>query len=115
LNQLVQFAAISAFILAVIAVVTWRHFRSYNKSARDRRRKVLLMGGAYAVTTIAVVCSEVAHGTQPKLTLIGLPIPILIVWYFWKRANRATPSAVLDTQKEKGPEARASEPPGQKV
>jgi hypothetical protein len=74
-----------------------------------------LLGGAYAITTIAVVSFGVARGTEPKLTLLGLPIPILIVWYYWRRANRAALSAILDAEKQKGPEARTSEPPGQKV
>lgn len=57
------------------------------RDAHCRRR--WLLGGTllYAIAAAAVI-ADVATGERPVQFLLGLPIPLLIAWYFLRQAQR---------------------------
>jgi hypothetical protein len=87
------------FISVVVGVVTasaligWTMFRaakSWDRAASDpryRRRQLILLAAVYVVSIMFGV-SELIRGNQPVLSLVGLPIPLLIVYWLLRTAGR---------------------------
>jgi hypothetical protein len=113
-----MFATVLAFAAVVTAVGGWVLFQAMNSVAKSARNPKLFRGSLifltvfYVVNTI-IVFSGVVSGSRPPYALVGLPIPILMMWFFWRSAMRTARLKDLGAEKEKSPEARTSEPPGQ--
>ena len=93
-------ATIATVILGVSACTAflawgmWRTYRSAERAERDPkyRRRLLLAGAMLYIFAVVFGIFEVARGERPIQSLIGLPIPLLLIWYFlWLRAKVKTP------------------------
>lgn len=88
-----MFATAIVTVFAVAALFGWMMFRagqSADRSARDpryRRQQMALIAVVYSVF-LAYGITQIAFGRLPRLDLVGLIIPILFVWYFWRAASR---------------------------
>jgi hypothetical protein len=69
------------------AIILWKHVDRSDRDARYRRRWLLIYGSLYTLNTAAVL-ADVATGRKPLQSLLGLPIALLIVWYFFRQARR---------------------------
>jgi heme A synthase len=70
--------------------VMWRAARSVERAESDpkyQRRWLIVFGMVYVLGAIVGI-SNVASGHAPPLSLLGLPIPVLIAWYFVRAAIR---------------------------
>jgi len=119
LNSFGTFAKVLVFATVVTAVGGWVLFKamsSAGKSAHDPKhaRRSLTVLSVFYVVNAFYIFSEIIRGKEPPLALLGLPVVILYMWYLWRSTNRRVRIANLAAEKEKGPEARTSEPPGQK-
>jgi hypothetical protein len=78
-------------VLALTAFLVWMMFRTVRTAERTERdpkflrRRLVRWGMLYAVCAVVLIV-EVATGSQPKAMLIGLPIPALIAWRFFRTA-----------------------------
>jgi Ca2+/Na+ antiporter len=119
LNSFGTFAKVLVFAVVVTAVGGWALFKALNTAAKSAnnpkvvRRNLIFLSVFYVVSTLYVF-SEVIRGEESLLALIGLPVVILYLWYLWRSVNRGASIVDLAAQKQKDPEARTSEPPGQK-
>ena len=86
-------AAIIVGVLAVTALLgwmMWRLARAVERAERDPRyvrRWLILFAALYGFGALTSV-SRVISGDAPPLSLIGLAIPVLIVWYCCRAAIR---------------------------
>ena len=119
MNSFGTFAKVLVFAVVVTAFGGWALFKALNTAAKSAnnpkvvRRNLIFLSVFYVVGTLYVF-SEVIRGEESLLALIGLPVVILYMWYLWRSVNRRASIVDLAAEKEKGPEARTSEPPGQK-
>jgi len=74
-------------LLAFGAFRLWKHMDRAERDARYRRRW-LLAGGVIYVVSMANAVSKVISGASPVMTLLGLPIPLLMAWFFFRQAIR---------------------------
>jgi len=67
-----------------------------NSDPRYRRRQLILLVAVYVVSMVVGV-SEAIRGYQPALSLVGLPIPLLLVYWLLRtaRRNRGSTSRIL--------------------
>ncbi|MGC2526957.1 MAG: hypothetical protein WA639_04385 [Candidatus Acidiferrum sp.] len=88
-----MFATAVITVFAVAGLFGWMMFRagqSADRAARDpryRRRQMILVAAVYSVF-LAYGIMQIAFGRLPRLDLVGLIIPILFIWYFWRAASR---------------------------
>ena len=92
-------SGLGSFARVVIGVVVatvafgWAVFsavKSADRSARDpsyNRRRLIWLGVAYGFGATLLIAG-VADGRAPTFTLVGLLIPILLVWWLARSANR---------------------------
>jgi hypothetical protein len=80
-------------VFAVSALFGWTMFRFAKSMERThwdpkyRRRKLLYGAAIYGVGIVAGV-AEVLSGDAPPATLLALPIPLLLVWWFLRLAKQ---------------------------
>ena len=118
MNSFGTFAKVLVFATVVTAVGGWVLFKamsSVGKSAHDPKhaRRSLIVLSVFYVVNACYIFSEIIRGEESPLALIGLPVVVLFMWSMWRSMNRRKRIADLAAEK-KGPEARTSEPPGQK-
>ena len=68
--------------------MAWRLCKSVERAERDPkylRRRLLRMGLLYVFVVVFGVV-EVVTGKQPKALLLGLPIAVVLAWWFMKTA-----------------------------
>jgi len=88
-----MFAAVVVTVFAVAALFGWMMFRAGNsadRAARDpryRRRQLILIAMVYTVFLVYGI-TQIAFDSLHTIDLVGLIIPILFVWYFWRAASR---------------------------
>jgi len=78
-------------VLAFAAFLAWMMLRTVRRAERTERdpkylRRRLIRWGMLYVVCAVVLLVEVATGSQPKAMLLGLPIPALIAWLFFRTA-----------------------------
>lgn len=68
----------------------WRGWNSAERAEvdlRHRRRILIRLGLIYAVAAVIGIAGVVS-GTDPKESLIGLPIALLLAWFWLRTAPR---------------------------
>ena len=75
---------------AVLAWGMWRTFRRVERAERDPRylRRLLMRGGLLYACAAVIGTVLVVTGSEPKESLIGLPIAALLMWMFFRAAIR---------------------------
>jgi cation transporter-like permease len=78
-------------VLAFTAFLAWMMFRTVRTAERTERdpkylRRRLIRWGMLYVVCAVVLLVEVVTGSQPKAMLLGLPIPALVAWRFFRTA-----------------------------
>ena len=76
--------------LCMVRVVMFLTAKSTIRSASDPRcrdRQLFLLATVYVVS-ITVSVAAVIRGNQPVLSLVGLPIPLLLVYWLLRTASR---------------------------
>ena len=80
-------------VSAASALLGWmafrlaRHMDRIEGEPRYRRRWLLYGAAIYAVGIVAGV-SQVFSGAAPPIALLGVPIPILLVWLYLRAAKQ---------------------------
>jgi len=77
-------------LTALLGWMMWRMARSverFEKDPRYLRRFLIFMGALYGFGALTGVL-KVISGDVPPLSLFGLVIPVLFVWYFFRTAFR---------------------------
>lgn len=83
-------------VSVVSALFGWMMFRlakSMDRAERDpkyKRRIFLCCAAIYGLGIVSGV-SQVLSGEAPPVALLGLPIPILFVWWFLRLARQVKP------------------------
>jgi hypothetical protein len=75
---------------ALIAVASWLFMRSGLKtieSPKRLRRTLIFFGILYSFAAIYAI-SLVVAGSEPPQALIGLPIGLLFVWFYFRAASK---------------------------
>ena len=75
---------------AFLGWLMWRMTRAVERAERYPRylrRWLIFFGALYSLGAVTSVF-RVMSGEAPILSLIGLPIPVLIAWYFFRAAIR---------------------------
>jgi len=74
----------------VLVVAMWGAFRDNERAERDSRfqRRLLRRGGLVYIFAAVFVTYEVATGQEPIYSLIGIPIPLLIGWLWFRAASK---------------------------
>ena len=91
LSKLWIFVSIVIGVFAVSALFGWMMLqagKSIERSDSDpkrRRRLLILLATVYVVSIVGGI-SGVIRGTQPVPSLVGLPIPLLIVYVLLRAA-----------------------------
>ena len=69
-------------------IALWKAFRDQERAERDRRylRRVLLRAGLIYVFGAIFGTYEAVTGNQPIQSLIGLPIVLLLAWFYVRSA-----------------------------
>ena len=73
---------------ALLVWMMWRLYRSVERMERDQRyiRRVLLRGAIFYGASAMLGVVLVATGKEPILSLAGLPVVALLVWFNVKTA-----------------------------
>ena len=73
---------------AILGWMMWRGWRSAESAESDlrRRRRIFVRLGLIYVAVVAIGIAGVLGGREPKESLIGLPIALLLAW-FWLRTG----------------------------
>ena len=87
---------IAAMIVGVLAFSTalawgmWRMFRRVERAERDPRylRRLLMRGALLYACAALLGITLVATGSEPKESLVGLPIAALFIWTYFRAAMR---------------------------
>lgn len=93
MSKLWTFVSAVVGVFAASALLGWFMFRAgksldrANSDPRYRRRQLLLLAGVY-VFSMLIGVSGVIRGEQPVWSLLGLPIPLLIVYFLLRTASR---------------------------
>ena len=66
----------------------WRAWESAERAETDlrHRRRIFVLLGLIYVAAAAIGIAAVLGGNEPKDSLVGLPIPLLLAW-FWLRTG----------------------------
>ena len=75
---------------ALLAWTMWRAWKSIERSEKDpayHRRRLFRWGTIYACAALFVIV-EVGTGKEPIQALSGLPIGLLLVWWYFRAAAR---------------------------
>ena len=101
LSSVFPLRTVTVTILAVFALSAllgwgaWRMYKSAERAERDPkylRRRLIRLGVLYLGCSIWAVL-EVANGARPLKSLVGLPIGLLLGWFYLRAATRVdTPS-----------------------
>ncbi len=72
---------------AILGWLLWRRWKSAERAETDlrHRRRIFLRLGLIYVAAMAIGIAGVLSGREPKEGLIGLPVALLLAW-FWLRA-----------------------------
>jgi uncharacterized membrane protein len=75
---------------AFLAWMMWRAYKSAERAERDPRylRRRFIRWGLFYVAVVAINILDVATGKQPNMMLLGLPVPVMIAWAFFRTATR---------------------------
>ena len=73
---------------AILGWMMWRGWRSAERAESDlrHRRRIFVRLGLIYVAAVAIGIAGVLSGREPKESLIGLPIALLLAW-FWLRTG----------------------------
>jgi 4-amino-4-deoxy-L-arabinose transferase-like glycosyltransferase len=73
---------------AILGWMMWRGWKSAERAETDlrRRRRIFLRLGLIYVAAVAIGVAGVLDGSEPKESLIGLPIALALAW-FWLRTG----------------------------
>jgi hypothetical protein len=77
-------------LTGVLIVALWSVVKSTERAERDpwyRRRLFLIMAGMYVVGSVFAI-SDVLSGHAPLVSLAGLPVVVLLVWFWLRMARR---------------------------
>ena len=69
---------------AILGWMIWRGWKSAERAESDLRyrRRIFVRLGLIYLAAMAIGIADVLSGREPKETLIGLPIALLLAW-FW--------------------------------
>jgi 4-amino-4-deoxy-L-arabinose transferase-like glycosyltransferase len=72
----------------ILGWMMWRGWKSAESAETDlrQRRRIFLRLGLIYVAAVAIGIAGVLSGREPKESLIGLPIALLLAW-FWLRTG----------------------------
>ena len=73
---------------AILGWMMWRGWKSAERAESDmrHRRRIFVGLGLIYVAAVAMGIAGVLSGREPKESLIGLPIALLLAW-FWLRTG----------------------------
>lgn len=73
---------------AILGWMMWRGWKSAERAEADlrHRRRIFIRLGLIYVAAVAIGIGGVLSGIEPKESLIGLPIALLLAW-FWLRTG----------------------------
>lgn len=75
---------------AILGWMMWRGWKSAERAETDlrHRRRIFLRLGLIYVAAMVIGITGVVTGSQPKESLIGLPIALLLAWFFLRARLR---------------------------
>lgn len=93
MGKLETLTTIILWVFGVAALLGWASFRAgrlMDRSDRDPRyrRRLLILGSTIYVLGIVAGVAQVVSGSAPPITLLGLTIPLLFVWFFLRAGSR---------------------------
>jgi len=73
---------------AILGWMMWREWKSAERAESDLRlrRRIFVCLGLIYLAAVAIGIAGVLRGREPKESLIGLPITLLLAW-FWLRTG----------------------------
>ncbi len=73
---------------AVFGWMMWRGWKSVERAETDsrHRRRIFLRLGLIYIAAVVIGIAGVFTGREPKESLIGLPIALVVAW-FWLRTG----------------------------
>ena len=73
---------------AILGWMMWRGWKSAERAEADsrHRRRIFIRLGLIYIAAVAIGIGGVLSGREPKESLIGLPIALLLAW-FWLRTG----------------------------
>ena len=89
----VQVIFIILGVSAYTFVLIWMLLRAARSSARAEkdpkyRRRLLLGGAGLYGFSVLLNSLRVAFGDAPPISLLGLPVALLMIWWFLSRARK---------------------------
>lgn len=83
---------------AILGWIMWRAWKSAERAETDlrhRRRTFLRLGLIYVAAAVIGVAG-VLRGTEPKESLVGLPIGVLLAWFWLRTALKVKVPPIVD-------------------
>jgi hypothetical protein len=68
---------------AILGWVIWREWKSAERAESDvrHRRRIFVRLGLIYIAAVGIGIAGVLSGREPKESLIGLPIALLLAWF----------------------------------
>lgn len=75
---------------AILGWMMWHAWKSAERAEADlrHRRRIFVRLGLIYVAAVVIGVGEVLSGREPKESLIGLPIALLLAWFWLKTGLR---------------------------